>query len=265
MNKPCELKVVDGKNYVTVAEEARGKLSTFGLQYLQEHGFFNDLPSDQEGYTPWYTYPAIAYLKDILTKQHKVLEYGSGYSTLFYKERVGSLFTVEHDLEWAKKIVALNGDLSIEVCVPQCKPVDESFPKITEFLQTINQIRSNNLNNDATHGLINNDFAGYASQIYRYPKGYFDIVVIDGMARMLCAFLAAEMINENGIIILDNSDRWQYNNIQTYLTNNGYGRIDFWGPGHGVYERWCTSFFSKNYKIKSNFVERPVIEGPILR
>ena len=265
MKRPIEKSTVDGKDYVSIPEDLRGKVGTFAYYYLQDNGFWNDVPSDEDGYTPWYTYPAIAYLKNILTKEHNVLEYGSGYSTLFYKQRVGNLFTVEHDLEWAKKIVALNDSLSIEVCVPQCKPVDESMTKISEFVKTVKQIRSQNDGHDLTHGLINNDFAGYASQIYRYPKGYFDVVVIDGMARQLCGHLAVEMMNENGIIILDNSDRWHYNNLQEYLTDQGYGRIDFWGPGHGVYEQWCTSFFSKNYKIKCNNIARPITQGAITR
>lgn len=265
MKRPIELQIVDGVKRIGIPEELRGKISTFALQYLQEHGFFNDVPSDEDGYTPWYTYPAIAYLKDILTKDHNVLEYGSGYSSLFYKERAKSVYVVEHELEWAQKIVAIDNDLSIEVCVKQCRPVEEAIPRIKEFLANQRQVRSNDPAHDLKHGLINNDFAGYASMIYNFPKGHFDIVVIDGMARFLCGYLAVEMMNQDGIIILDNSDRWQYNRLQTYLTEQGYGRIDFWGPGHGLYERWCTSFFSRNYKIKCNNIERPVIAGPIER
>lgn len=265
MNKPIELVDEDGRKLLRVPEDLRHKISTFAFQYLQEHGFFNDSPSNSEGYTPWYTYPAIDFLKDILKPEHKVIEYGCGYSTLFYKDKVQELFTIEHNLEWAQKIVSINPSLEIKVCVPQCKVLDEALPKVLEFVENFKQVLSLNKDHDLTHGLINNDFAGYASMIYTYPKGYFDIVVIDGMARSLCGYLAVDRIKEDGYIILDNSDRWHYNHLQEYLVEQGFGRIDFWGPGHGLYEKWCTSFFSRNFKFIPNNIKRPVINGPIVR
>lgn len=265
MKKPIKLVEKDGRKIVEVPDELRHKIGTFSLQYLQENGFFNDEPSDKDGYTPWYTYPAIDFLKDILKPEHKVIEYGSGYSTLFYSKRVKELFTVEHDLDWAKKIVSIDPSLEIKVCVSNCRPIEESIPKIKEFIQNFKQIRSNHPDHDLKHGLNNNDFAGYASMIYSHPKGYFDVVVVDGMARSLCGYLAVEMIKDDGIIILDNSDRWHYNNLQRYFVDQGFGRIDFWGPGHGLYEKWCTSFFSRKFQIINNQVERVVIDGPIIR
>jgi len=265
MNTPLELFEVDGKQCISVPEEYRNKISTFGLQYLQPHGFFNEVPSNAEGYTPWYTYPAIEFLNDIIKPEHKVLEYGSGYSTLYFKNKVQELCTIEHDLDWAKKIVAMNDNLEIKVCVEQCKVIPEAISRVVEFLQNFKQILSRDRQHDITHGLINNDFAGYASMIYNYPLGHFDIVVIDGMARALCGYLAVERIAEDGYIILDNSDRWQYNHLQEYLVEQGFGRIDFWGPGHGVYEKWCTSFFSRKFKVIPNNVCRPVDQRPILR
>jgi hypothetical protein len=106
--------------------------------------------------------------------------------------------------------------------------------------------------------LVTNGFIGYASEIFVKPKGYYDIVVIDGMARVLTGFLAAKMVSDTGYIILDNSDRWHYNTLQKHLIEQGFGRIDFWGPGTGNYHAWCTSIFSKNFKIRNKSPERVV-------
>lgn len=264
MHKPIKLvEDSEGLKRLQVPDNVRFRLSTFGYCYLQENGYFNDDPSDKDGYTPWYTYPAITFLKDILQKEHKVFEYGSGYSTLFFKDKVQELYTVEHDNEWAKKLVETRPDLEIHV-VPQGADIHElGVDRIKFFSENFPTYRSNNIEHDTMHGLNNVDFVGYASEIYEKPKRYFDIIIVDGMARALTAFLAAEMIKDDGIIILDNSDRWHYNTTQEYLIGQGFGRIDFWGPGHENYYAWCTSFFSKSFKIKNNNVTRPIKDGPI--
>jgi hypothetical protein len=263
MIKPLSIVNENNVQMISVPEDLRGKITTFAYCYLQELGFFNAVPSDEQGYTPWYTYPAISFLKDILKLEHKVLEYGSGYSTLFFKDKVQELTTVEHDSMWAQKIVDINSDIDIYVVQENATPHPDAMPKILEFINTIEQVRSNDRNHDLVHGLVNNEFAGYASVIYSKPKGYYDIVVIDGMARLLTGYLAADCIADDGYIILDNSDRWHYNNLQQYLFDKGYGRIDFWGPGHGLYNCWCTSFFSKNFKFNNNKKLREVTQGLI--
>jgi hypothetical protein len=124
-------------------------------------------------------------------------------------------------------------------------------------------VRSDDRDHDVRHGLINNEFAGYASTIYNYPQGYFDVIVLDGMARALSGVLAVERARDDTLIILDNSDRWQYNTLQQYLIDKGYKRIDFWGPGWNNYNAWCTSVFCKNFSFKNNRSLRPETEGPI--
>jgi len=78
------------------------------------------------------------------------------------------------------------------------------------------------------------------------------------MARALCAVMTVESyrLKDNGIIILDNSDRWHYNPIQEYLNKNEFGRIDFYGPGWNSHAGWCTSFYSQAFPINNNNVCR---------
>ena len=95
------------------------------------------------------------------------------------------------------------------------------------------------------------------------PHQSFDIIVVDGMARQLCGFVAADVIKDDGFIILDNSDRWQYNSLQRYLVNKGFGRIDFWGSGPKNTVDWCTSFFSRKFLLNNLHVERPAGTGDL--
>ena len=50
---------------------------------------------------PWFSYSAIDFLKIFLRKTHRVFEFGSGGSTLFFADRCASVESVEEDPSWA--------------------------------------------------------------------------------------------------------------------------------------------------------------------
>lgn len=263
MKKPIDLVQTDTGEQIVLPTDLNPHLYTFAYRYLQPRGWFNDYPCDDEGIMPWMTYPAIDFLKDILSKENKVFEYGSGYSTLFFNNVAGEVVSVEHDPIWADRIKEQLPNAQIHLATENSPVHSEAQTLVNEFIETFPQIRTDIPDHDLMHGLVNNEFAGYASTIYNYPKGHFDIIVLDGMARSLSGVIAVERIADNGIIILDNSDRWHYNVLQQFLVNRGYGRIDFWGPGFNNYSPWCTSFFIKNLPFKNNRLERTVKEGKI--
>jgi len=257
MHRPIELVNVEGEPLkLSMEDKYRSKVTTFAYNYLQNLGWFDEEICDNEGYTPWYTYPAIAFLKDILTKDDRVLEYGAGYSSLFYNRYVGYLTSIDHDLEWAQKIANKDPTIRIEVATESTKIHLDAIEHVKQFIYTFPQIRSDDIQHDLMHGLANHEYAGYASQIFYKEKGFYNIVVIDGMARALCAYLAVQQLNDDAYIILDNSDRWQYNNIHKFLIENGYGRLDFWGPGNQALNAWCTSIFSKKFPFKNTKILR---------
>lgn len=266
MNKPITLVETDGVKKLCLSGELSSHLSTHAFLYLQPNGWFNDYPCDENGICPWYTFPAISYLKDIIKKEFKILEYGSGFSTLYFKQQVSHLVTVEHDQEWVDKLLEKDKNLDIHLVRANAGIHPEAKDLIDNFMRTFEQVKSENQDHDIFHGLSNFEYAGYASRIYQASKNFYDIVVIDGMARALCAVMAVESgrLKDKGIIILDNSDRWQYNPIQKYMYEKGYGRIDFWGPGWNNYQAWCTSFYSKAFPTNNNLLLRPETQGPII-
>jgi len=259
MKKPINLiKKDDGSTTLTVPEEYTSQIITFAYNYLQEEGYFHDELKDNEGFIPWFTYPSISFLKDILKKEHRVLEYGCGYSSLFFKNRVQELYTVEHDPAWANLLKEHNNSLDIKLAEKDSEIHHDGMTQVQNYLLQIPPATMNNHESDYKHGLLNNEFAGYASRIFDRPDKHFDIIIIDGMARSLCAMLAVDKIKDDGYIIVDNSDRWHYNFIQRHLINSGFKRIDFWGPGYYNYHKWCTSFYSKRFNVENQLVERPI-------
>ena len=63
--------------------------------------FLEGFSQDENGAAlPWMTYPAIEFLKNNLTKNHQVFEFGCGASTLFFAERVKKVVGLETNERW---------------------------------------------------------------------------------------------------------------------------------------------------------------------
>ena len=60
------------------------------------------LPIDKDGLPiPWYTYSAIAFLEQKINNKNMTLfEYGSGYSTLWWAQRIAKVISCEHNKHW---------------------------------------------------------------------------------------------------------------------------------------------------------------------
>ncbi|MEO8113303.1 MAG: hypothetical protein ABI655_02905, partial [Phenylobacterium sp.] len=110
---------------------------------------------------------------------------------------------------------------------------------------------------NALHGLMCGEYVAYATEITTFPKEYFDVIVVDGSARSLCAWLAPQYLKPNGIIVFDNSDRWQYNAGYRALSAAGFRRIDYYGPGPVNRQEWCTSLWVRNLEAFAESVDSP--------
>src|SRR5213075_1346542 len=55
-------------------------------------------PLDLE--VPWFSYAAIDFLEKFLRPDMTVCEYGSGGSTIFFAQRVKSVFSIEDNAQW---------------------------------------------------------------------------------------------------------------------------------------------------------------------
>ena len=53
---------------------------------------------------PWMSRDEIGMIEGYLKPSFKMLEYGSGGSTLYFSRLVKEYYSVEHDVEWYEKI-----------------------------------------------------------------------------------------------------------------------------------------------------------------
>jgi hypothetical protein len=184
---------------------------------LRELGWFRSFyeakPIDANGDPiPWFTYSAIYFLKKKLTSRFSrlnVFEYGSGYSSLWWAEQVESIDSVEHDRAWFEKMNEI---------------------KKSNFKMHYRDIK------DESYVLLSKEL-----------NKKYDIVVVDGRRRNECIVAASESVTEEGIIILDNSDRERYLTGINFLQNLGYSRIEFSGmTPMGVALSETSIFFRRN-------------------
>lgn len=151
----------------------------------------------------WWSYPAIdavqAQLAD-LGGQARVFEYGSGASTAWLGRRSASVTSVEHDEGFAGFLrPLLDGDstlaeASIDLRLVPATP--SSVPAVTS-------------NRRGHQGL---DFSDYVRGIDD-ADGAFDLVVVDGRARVACVRAALPRLAPGGLVLLDNANRAEYRDV----------------------------------------------------
>jgi SAM-dependent methyltransferase len=226
----------------------------YAAEYLAAKGWQRSAMSrqaiDDQGPVPWYTYPAQMMLGRVVQPHYRVFEYGCGNSSLWWTQRAAEVVSVDHDEQWAAAVRA-RAPSNLKVTARPIGTVqtkdDEAL--LDEFFALGLDLPTLPSRDDMIyHGGLTREFSAYALELTRYPRGYFDVVVIDGMARVLTAWLAAQYVKPSGFIVFDNADRKLYNDGYALLAQAGFRRIDFYGTGPVNCSEWCTSLFAKEFE-----------------
>lgn len=181
-------------------------LVTSGLIESYKRGF----PCKADGSpVPWMNYNVISFLEERLTREMKLLEFGSGYSTLFYTHYIDDVTSIEGDPHWYETTKKMVGERAkvIHVDLNACDNYDP---------------------------ILNNLHAVY------------DVVVIDGRNRVQCAMSVCNILSKQGVIIFDDSMREKYREGIDYLLSQGFKKIDFEGLKPTSIKSYRTSIFYKS-------------------
>jgi hypothetical protein len=181
--------------------------------YLANIGWFKAFDSQQAVDAngeplPWVTYSFIDFIKDRLNQQQRVFEYGSGSSTLFYAQRVGKVVSVEHDEAWFNKIVS-------------------SKPQNAEMIFT------------------KLERGGEYSKKAALLGEQFDIIIVDGRDRVNCCKESIHALSSQGVMVLDDSERKDYDEARHFLKEKGFKELSFSGISPGLFYLKATSVFYK--------------------
>jgi len=157
---------------------------------------------------PWLCPAAIEILKNTLQKDMKGLEYGSGKSTYFFSQLLGSLTSIEHHEGWYKLVkdeLEKNGSSNVSY---------ELLPSAAS--ETKKDIENRYRNPFEEENLM---YQRYYSRIDEFHDNTFDFILIDGRARVECSRRAIPKLNQGGIFVLDNSERKRYEPIHEMLSS----------------------------------------------
>lgn len=151
---------------------------------------------------PWWSFGAAEWADGFLHARQgeaTAFEYGPGASTVWLARRCRQVSFVEHDPRWWPTMQALTADLPhVRGRLVEASVTDDAVGAGSGPV-----CRSGRLGHQ---GL---DYAGYVTAI-REAGGPFDLIVIDGRARVDCLHEAMRHLNPDGAILFDNSERARY-------------------------------------------------------
>ena len=95
------LKKIIPRGLVVLFKNAQILRSQYG-QY-RSAGQFESIDANGQP-IPWYSYPAVEYIRALDFSDKRVFEYGSGNSTRFWSQRCNSMVSIEDNKQWYEKI-----------------------------------------------------------------------------------------------------------------------------------------------------------------
>lgn len=194
------------------------------VRHLKAHGrSLQTGRSPLEDSEPWIQFDARDYVAARLRTSATILEFGSGGSTLYWLSRGCAVVSVEHDPDWSAAVfdrvqrsIGRNALVDLRVVPPQEGSSEEGgngFPA-----------RSTNAH------YANMSFRAYVEAARDLPAQSVDLLVVDGRARAACLASNVHKVRREGLIILDNSDRSEYQQAMLYLEKLGWQWRHFQGP-----------------------------------
>jgi hypothetical protein len=178
---------------------------------------------------PWLPFKARRWLAEHVGQDTSVFEYGSGGSTLFLARVAGRVVSVEHDPTWFEHVaraLAATSLTNYEHVLREPEPVPDGEHAT------------------AAHRSRRPEFAActfdsYVQSIDRHPDRSFDVVIVDGRARLACIDRGLPKIRAGGHLVLDNSERVEY--APAFATLARFPRLDLRGLAPYRTYHWQTS------------------------
>lgn len=202
------------KVLIALQDKTYLKKNNFENSYLLESGWINsavkrEIIDANNKPIPWMTYPFIHFLEPRLANTMNIFEFGSGNSTLYFSARVKTIFSLEHNKQWYERMQPL---------------LPENAKLLYENLK----------------------YGGNYSKKTKSLGQKFDVIIIDGRDRVNCCLNAGSALNENGVIVLDNSNRKSYKKGIDFLLEKGFKKLDFVGMAPKSPQLSCTSLFYRD-------------------
>lgn len=164
---------------------------------------------EQDRPLPYLPYCVTELLIERLTPDLQVLEFGSGFSTMFFMTRVAHVTSVEHDAQWLARVRdRMAGNVTL--------------------------LSSSNATPEQ-----------YAAPV-RANSDCYDLILVDGQHRLACFALALERVAPTGVILLDDSERTVYTDAFGLAANAGFRALHLRGHKPDSVNLHRTSIFYRD-------------------
>lgn len=172
---------------------------------------------------PWLVQQSIEFIKDYLITINtpNILEFGTGYSTIWFcKQFKCNIVSVDHDGVWHNNIK---------------NQLKEYSPRLILRPSEVVSYEDD---------LLKKSYADIADE---FDDEFFDLVLIDGRNRVDCFNRSERTLKTGGIMMLDNSERSEYNEIiQKYSGKECYEFEQTIPDNYGfMYGGWKTTIWIK--------------------
>lgn len=163
---------------------------------------------------PWVTHEAVLFLEKFMEEHPdaRVLEFGSGASTVWFAKRTKNLTSVEHSPEWHSKMT------NILATTVECSPVN---------LMLLER--------------------PYFTICDTFFDNHFDLILVDGRNRSGCMRDSMRILKPGGVLMLDNAERPYYQKAIRLL--QGWKGVSTNQPGPDscgfTYPNWQTNWYFK--------------------
>lgn len=154
-------------------------------------------------------YALVELLDERLSKEIHLFEYGAGFSSLYFAERVKTITSIEYDQNWIEKL--------------------------KELLQGVQN-----------HKLIFTPVGDEYIHAAKNESQVFDLILVDGRERVACAKSGFDALSETGVLILDDSDRQEYQAVFDYAKSLNFKQLRISGLKPFSFKREESTIFYRN-------------------
>jgi hypothetical protein len=135
---------------------------------------------------PWMAQGAIRFCEASLTREMAGFEWGSGRSTAWFAQHLGSLTSIEHELGWFK--------------IVQEKLKRQGIRNVTHRHIPLNHPP------EEPYRPIYDPIPDYVAAVDEFRDGTLDFASVDGHYRNACVAAVIRKLKPGGLLLIDNTD-----------------------------------------------------------